>query len=284
MTLLNRLLKIRSFFLVLVLSACTSQPKEFFLRDQEETLWTHLELGAGNYGKDGHTKKSQRMTTLMALMYVSSAHNFVDQLNERDPCLYDPKYQYAVLFWTLDRLVERYGTKGVFHINDLFEEYAQYAVEQLSKYAHEKGYHDILIQAVPGDYTKICPSQTLKLFQRTKYDSVHLKNPEVSFYHVAMDGDNMYTNVQGRNQARKRLQKLANLSDNGLYFFSIYTGNNFIPEIEKKEFINKGIFYRETNAWGPVPYYFPEGTTIDIKHGKVYYIESNQEFNQDDCQ
>ena len=34
--------------------------------------WTHLELGAGNYGPDGHTKTSQAMTVLMKIEDVSS--------------------------------------------------------------------------------------------------------------------------------------------------------------------------------------------------------------------
>ena len=42
------------------------------------TGWTHLELGAGNYGPDGHTKTSQAMTVLMKIKDVLEEKNYVD--------------------------------------------------------------------------------------------------------------------------------------------------------------------------------------------------------------
>ena len=44
--------------------------------------WTHLELGAGNYGPDGHTQSSQQMTVLMKLKTVSKVKNYIDELRE----------------------------------------------------------------------------------------------------------------------------------------------------------------------------------------------------------
>src|SRR5438105_4118194 len=67
--------------------------------------WSHLELGAGNYGADGHTKASQAMTVLMKIMDVSDARNYIDDLDESGDGCYKPEDQYGVLFWTLDELV-----------------------------------------------------------------------------------------------------------------------------------------------------------------------------------
>jgi hypothetical protein len=37
--------------------------------------WAHLELGAGNYGPDGHTKLSQIMTVLRKIKDVTNKRN-----------------------------------------------------------------------------------------------------------------------------------------------------------------------------------------------------------------
>lgn len=39
--------------------------------------WAHLELGARNYGPDGHTKISQAMTILMKINDVSNEKNYI---------------------------------------------------------------------------------------------------------------------------------------------------------------------------------------------------------------
>ncbi len=238
--------------------------------------WAHIELGAGNYGAEGHTKKSIRMTVLMKLTEVSSKRNFVDELPEADFIEYNPKYQYAVLFMTLDELISREGPSGVFHVNDLFKEYADFAVSKLKEYAKVKGYNEVIIESVPGDYEKIDPATTLKQFKRKKYDSVHLKNPEVSFFHYGMDGNNMITSASHRKKSRDTLQSLADLGTKGLYFFPVDYKDYFIPTAEKEEFIDEGLFYLPTNEWGPVAYYFPEGKIIPKIYGRVFFIQATQ--------
>ncbi|MFN7038820.1 MAG: hypothetical protein ACK4OM_04555 [Alphaproteobacteria bacterium] len=240
-----------------------------------QDFWTHIELGAGNYGLDGHTKISQNMTVLMELKFVSDIPNFIDSLQEHPENNYDPTYQYAVLFNTLDQLVYRNGARGIFHVNDLYNEYSEYAAEQLKQYASFKGYDEIIIEAVPGDYTKIIPYQTLEKYNKFLYDSVHLKNPEISFYNYGMDGGEMLFNTESRENARAKLQTLANLSYNGMYFFPIDSQDVFIPKAEKEEFINQGIFYHTTDKYAPVPYYFPEGNIFPEQYGSVYWISPN---------
>jgi hypothetical protein len=271
---MNTFLRFFSLLFIIFLSSCAQFKESTFLGREKTQPWTHLELGAGNYGEDGHTKKSQRKTVLKKLTYVSKIPNYIDQLPEKDPNPYNPKQQYAILFLTLENLVTQRGPKGIFHVNDLVEEYAQHAAIRLSQYAQERRYDQVIIEPIGGDYMDLTPLRTLEKYKLTHYDSVHLKNPEVSFYHYGMDGDNMLSTPESRKKARTQLQYLANFSKEGLYFFPIDEQDSFIPQAEKKEFINKGIFYLPTTAWDPVPYYFPEGTTIDKKFGKVYFIKS----------
>jgi hypothetical protein len=233
--------------------------------------WAHLELGAGNYGQDGHTKASQAKTILLKIKDVSDKKSYIDGLEEVGRGDYKPEEQYRVLFWTLDELVKRYGEVGVFHVNDLYEEYASFATQKLREYANAKGYTSIIVEAVPGDYQLIHPEQTLCRYGKNKYSSAHLKNPEVSLYHNRMDGDDLYATDESRQEARQMLEQLASLSESGLYLF-ILDHKDFIPEEEKKEFIQKNIFYQGTDEWPPVPYIFPEGNRFIEATEKVFKI------------
>lgn len=237
--------------------------------------WAHLELGAGNYGQDGHTKISQTMTVLMKIKDISDAKNYIDDLEEVGRGDYKPEEQYGVLFWTLDELVRRYGDVGVFHINDLYEEYASFATQRLMEYAISRGYDSIVIEAVPGDYQLIDSKQTLSRYGKVQYSTAHLKNPEISLYHDRMDGDYLYATDRSREQTRLMLKNLANLSESNLYLFILYH-DDFIPLKERVEFMEKDVFYHTTNEWDSVPYIYPEGNIIDKEMGKVFHITPNE--------
>lgn len=237
-------------------------------------FWSHIELGAGNYGADSY-KTSQEKTILPYFQYVSKATNYIDTLPETNPQPYNPYQQYAVLFGTLDKLVEKFGPKGIFHVNDLFEDYTDYTVLILQWYANNKGYNNIIIEGISGDYTRLNPLTTLNKYGKCLYDSTHLKNPELTFYNCVMDGDQYLSDHNSRENARNKLQTLANLSHNGLYFFPINQYNLFIPQREYTEFINQGIFYQPTNQWEPLPYYFQDGGIFPAKFGGVYFIAHN---------
>jgi hypothetical protein len=84
-----------------------------------QDYWTHLELGAGNYGNDGHTQKSQKMTVLKELKVVTSTANYISALPENSTFAIDRNHQFQVLFDTLDILVAQQGKQGIFHVNDL---------------------------------------------------------------------------------------------------------------------------------------------------------------------
>lgn len=219
--------------------------------------WTHLELGAGNYGEDGHTQTSQQKTVLMSLSYVSEKENYIDHLEKIGTGSYNPEEQYAVLFWTLDELVSRYGGEGMFYVNDLYPEYAEYAAEKLEEYAQLKGYDQVTIDVLPGDYQS--------LGGRT-FDSVHLKNPEISLFYEGMDGTTFLTSPEKLQETRELLAHLATLSKGGLYLFII---DSFIPE-EVKASAN---FYFPTDRWESVPYVYPEGIRVYSSHCNVYLIK-----------
>lgn len=259
---MNRLLRL-SYALLLLIST------------EGYSTWAHLELGAGNYGPDGHTKTSQGKTVLMEIEEVSEKKNYIDELEEVGRGDYNPEEQYGVLFWTLDELVSRYGDDGIFHVNDLYEEYAVFAAQKLSEYARGKGYDSIVIEAISGDYQLIDSKQTLSSFGKDKYSTAHLKNPEVSLYNVRMDGEHLYSTDHSREKARLMLRNLANLSESGLYLFILYH-ENFIPLEEQAEFIEKNIFYHATEEWDPVPYIYPEGGVIDKEWGRVFHIPSRE--------
>ena len=174
--------------------------------------WTHLELGAGNYGKFGGRSRKQEE--------------------------FDPAVQYAVLFWTLDELVARHGEEGIFFVNDIKNEYSSYATKKLQEYALEKGLSHVSILSAPGDYTQMPLIPLLEPFGREIFDSIHIKNPEGNFY-----GRHQRNNTQeeSRRKTREMLKKLANMGKEGLYLFILDTPV-FLPDKEKEEFINRGIF------------------------------------------
>jgi hypothetical protein len=234
--------------------------------------WTHLELGAGNYGLDGYSQLSQKKTVFKKLKTVSTAKNYLDELPEKGNGDYKPENQYGILFETLDEMVARHGPVGIFHVNDLYEEYATFATDKLKKYAQDKGYTSVIVESIPGDYQKINPRKYLFKYGRKKYDSLHLKNPENSFFHDTLDGENFSASEQARHATRTMLKRLANLSTKGLYLFMI-NDKNFIPAVVQHEFIEKGLFYKKTEEWKPVPYLFPEGGNIPEEYNRVFFIE-----------
>lgn len=233
-----------------------------FLQAELEA-WTHLELGAGNYGKDGYSQESQ--IRVIQKLSVSDKPHYVDRLPEKGYGNYDPYDQYAVLFWTLDQLVKRYGEEGIFIVNDIHPSYAEEAKTQLQKYSELKGYNKISIEALAIDYLKI----------GSLYDTVHLKNPEVSLFNDKMDGDNFSATEASRQAGRTLLQKLANLSKSGLYLFTLYD-YPFFPDSEKREFVDKGLFYHEAADWDAVPYIFPRGQILSKDNAKVFHINGTQ--------
>lgn len=120
--------------------------------------WTHLELGAANYGN--------RHTTFFNLFpYATAGHD-----------------SYKVLYLTIDELTKRKGNHGVIFLNDLDSQLVEFVTKALKKYL-SKNYKDnkITIKPLVGNFF------TLRL---PMFDSIHLKNPEYSFFN-ALSGENI---------------------------------------------------------------------------------------------
>lgn len=212
--------------------------------------WIHLELGAGNYGEFGGQSRKK-------------GH-------------YNPEMQYAILFWTLDELVTRFGEVGIMFINDLKAADTEYAAEKLREYALQKGYSHISVIAAAGDYTSTNFFSQLAHYEREYYDSIHLKNPEGHFYGRRRNQD-FPRKLQ---KTREILQRLANFCQEGLYLFILDTPT-FLPEEEKREFIDQGIFYETTQVWEAVDYYFPDGNVLE--GGIVLFIPRSDPCQQGTC-
>lgn len=149
------------------------------------------------------------------------------------------------------------ATEALNYVHDLFADYAE-----------QQGYKNLKIKVAAGDYEKT-------EFPGTPYDSVHLKNAEVSFYHNQMDGDELSSTEQSISDARRVLQKLANLSKDGLYFNVVFHPN-FVPAEEMKAMVS-GEFYQETQNWPEFYYYFPEGQGKVISLVKIFLIACERE-------
>lgn len=139
----------------------------------------------------------------------------------------------------------------------------------------DQDYRNVVVEPVIGNYIAVNMTEPLAKYGRAAYDSVHLKNPEVSFYHYGIDGDDMLYDNGSRDKARAKLGMLANLSCDGLFFFPVDARNAFIPQVEYDEYIDRGVFYEKTEKWQRVSYIYPEGAAFPVRYSAVYYIKSN---------
>jgi len=231
--------------------------------------WTHLELGAGNYGQNGRSLRGGKEQPVEAC-YVRSEEHFFWNQNEKT---FAPEKQYFVLFETLDQLITRFGPEGIFHVNDYVEDFTLYTAFRLKEYAVQKGYSQVTIEAVIGDFGLVDPIRFLAKYGKKRYDSVHLKSPEPGLY-FPKSGRGMQPSEEDRQNTRDLLQKMANYGTEGLYFFTLYN-DRFIPPAEQKEYFEQGIFYRDTAVWEPVPYYHPNGRVMTART-EVFFIENSE--------
>lgn len=265
----------RKLFVFLILSLV-----HIGLASPVEAQWFHLELGAGNYGQDGYTQTALRKTVRQTSMQFTNKPNYFDCLPEKEDIEYNPEEQYELLFWTLDELVRRYGPEGVFHVNDLRQEYADFAANQLKSYALKQGYLSVVIESVPGDYELLRPVEILARYNQVQYDSVHLKNPEDTFSYCKIDGEKISTTSQKVTQSLFLLKRLANFSKTGIYLF--YIKNFFVmfgqPNCVRFEY--KDITIEVTKDWPSMSYVFPDGKRTDKDLRDVYWVAPDKNQNQ----
>lgn len=233
--------------------------------------YVHLELGAGNYGQEGHTRKALFMTYSANNVGIPSPRTFFEGITENASMAVlplKPEIQYRLLFLTLDELVKRNpGEQIVFHVNDLVVEWADYASERLREYAGRKGY-DVIVETVPGNYFQLGTTNV--------YDSVHLKNPEL-MYAASIDGDDTTVTESSCRRMREGLQKLANLGKRGLHFF-ILNSEDYFPSPERTRYSMRGKFYHNTSEWKGFGYDLPDGLwRAPEKASHVFFIAASTE-------
>lgn len=113
--------------------------------------WVHLELGAANYGIEGHSGGK---------------------------CPGGHEAQLLPLYHTIDELVQTHGpnTPGTFYINDLYQKACEYACERLQTYiSKEYPKTAIRVAAIVKSYFEIEIPVDCRV---KKVNSIHFKNPE----------------------------------------------------------------------------------------------------------
>jgi hypothetical protein len=119
--------------------------------------WSHVELGAANYGENVNADKTH--------------------IAQGGPS----KNQHNILFATVDKLVEKKGKKGVIYINDLDKQLVNYTIKRLNKYLiHQYPKSDIKVKPLVGDFFKI---------DIPRVTTIHLKNPERWFFNTLNKGN-----------------------------------------------------------------------------------------------
>jgi hypothetical protein len=234
----------------------------------------HLELGAGNYGQEGHTRKALFTTYGANNVAIRNKTAFFEGISENATQAILPikaAVQYRVLFRTLDELVTRnLGEQIVFHINDLVPEWAEYACAKLREYAASQKY-DVVVEPVGGNYFLLDSAITLASYGAGSYDSVHLKNPEL-MYGEAVERDEPVVTDASRHRMRTGLQKLANLGKHGLHFF-IINRDDYFPHFERTQYAMRGKFYMNTTEWKGLGYDLPDGIWSSPKEAShVFFI------------
>lgn len=146
--------------------------------------WSHVELGAANYG-----------TSLTA--------------DTSYPCKKISSKQHKILFDTVDNLILQKGKKGVIYINDLEKRNVSFTIHKLKRYLMEK-YPDNEITLIPlvGNFFEIAIP---------KVDSIHLKNPEDWFFFNLDDEDKKNRLAYFADQAREGLTLITYFKTHFLY-------------------------------------------------------------------
>ncbi len=184
--------------------------------------WSHIELGGAHYTACPETDS-----------------------NDLPPSQAPRKNRYTILFNTVDKLIESKGKTGVFYLNDLHTENINYALDSLKNHI-EIQHPDADIKLIPftGDFFKI---------KLPVVDSIHLKNPEYTFF-TALD--------EKANQ--NRLQYFADHAREGLTL-ATYFKRPFLHRLERL-----GVGYKIMNTHFE-PYRHTNGQQIDVQGNVIEF-------------
>lgn len=219
---------------------------------------THLELGAANFGLLGHTYQGLSKTVLKDVRIIPTQINYIDLLPAEINFCPNPDYQFSVLFSTVETLVNKHKTdKIIFHVNDIDIDNTDYTVARLKDYTRQKGYNNMIVEPVPGNYTQINTYKYLGKYYKYLYDSVHLKNPDESFFHDVLGSRSEYTSYG----VKRGIQNLLIFTTYGCNITLFDTMRGLIPKPVYTVLLELGIL-KLSNEYDPVEYVFPEGDII----------------------
>lgn len=206
----------------------------------EREPWEHVELGAANYGTDTIRKIELLLLEDLRKTYpytIQDSDFFRNELREmlelyerRAPGELPNEDMLATLKQTLIKLVEKNGPKGIVYLNDLKEESAREAVQQMEVFARRQGWTDLKIKPLPGDYTD--PSFGFQ----SKPDSLYLIHPCRDLL-----------TEKSPEEVEQYLTRLARGSKNGIVLVTYYL-KEFMAATKgsklKIEYIGEGTQYR----------------------------------------
>lgn len=149
-----------------------------------EMTWSHVELGAANYGP----------------------HLTADASN---PCKKMGANQHKLLFDTVDNLILQKGQNGLIYINDLEKRNVSFTIYKLKIYLMKKYPNNkIFLMPLVGDFFEI---------DIPKVDSIHLKNPEDWFFFNLDDEDKKNRLAYFSERAREGLTLVTYFKTHFLY-------------------------------------------------------------------
>lgn len=219
-------------------------------------FYAHLELGAANFGPYGHTKEGLNKTVIKEIN-VAAPGNYIERLEDKiDYCPHHYQ-QFFVLFRTMNDIINKNKDYTiVFHVNDIDDENTDYVTNILKDRAKECHCDNIIIEGVPGNYTLLSPKQSLAKYNLSIYNTVHLKNPDESFFHDQLAPEATYS-LFSINRGIDNLLKIASYAYKAILFDTL---SGCIPFIAYTIMLTQGILKRSDNH--PFAYIFPEGDTI----------------------
>lgn len=235
--------------------------------------WVHLELGAGNYGL-------RPMDKVFRKIEVSPIPESIKIPQNLDKGIYNnPKIQYYPMLRTLHILVARHGADGIIYLNDFIGEDLLFAKNCLDEYirewneTHPDKQINVEVRMLLGDYYELCK---IKLpCEHQIFDSIHIKNPEVTFFSANLTKDSSdRDSLKKQQRSNNMMRQWANRSRSGLYLF-VLNMDGFMPLTALKYGLDKGV-YTVSRDWPKIPYMFPQGLKYDTNRCLVLHVKPSK--------
>ncbi len=211
-----------------LIALLTKSAEAFVLETKKNDGILHLEIGAANYeAKKGNAKE-----------------------------------RFWVLDHELEKLVAEYGPRGKVYLNDIQTDGLKLAVAHAKKWLKQRGYTEITVLELPGDYTKI-------------------KVPFVKSASMNHPGWEQLADPLQQTKIVQSLRRLARYSETGLkintYFYD--AKNPAMQTLIKS--LPRTIQLEDTKTFGH-EYHKPDGSTLNATHGrpKIYRLTVS---NPQDC-